>query len=116
MKLIELFGKLINTEYITSIEYNLDGGRIEITMLNGNKIPFPVSNRKEYEGIVRKLNPTEDINIIDCAKRIKESCTYGNCANCVLHSNGRCFTQPEVEDNYYNEEPAPIFPIDWDLD
>ena len=57
-----------------------------------------------------------DANIIDCAKRIKEYCTYGKCDNCIFHSNGRCFTQPEVEDNYYNEEPAPIFPIDWDLD
>lgn len=116
MKLVEACGKMINTEYITSIGYNLDDGRIEITMLNGNIISFPVLDREEYEEILRKLDPTQDTSIIDCAKKIKKYCTYGKCDNCVLHRNGRCFTQPEVEDNYYNEEPAPIFPIDWDLD
>ena len=115
MKLVEVCGKLINTEYITSIGYNLDDNRIEITMLNGNIISFLVSDRKEYEEITRKLGYIKDVDIIDCAKRIKEHCTYGKCDNCVFHSNGRCFTQPEVEDNYYNEEPAPIYPIDWEV-
>lgn len=117
MKLVEIHGQMINTKYITSIRYDYSPGSnsIEITMLNGNIISFLVSDREEYEEIVRKLNPTEDISIIDCAKRIKKHCTYGKCDNCVFHRNGRCFTQPEVEDNYYNEEPAPIFPIDWEV-
>lgn len=117
MKLVEIHGQMINTKYITSIRYDYFPGSnsIEITMLNGNKIPFPVSDRKEYEEIVKKLNTTKDVDIIDCARRIKESCMYGKCDNCVLHRNGRCFTQPEVENNYYNEEPKPIFPIDWEV-
>ena len=91
MKLVDIRGQMINTEYITNIwyDYSPGGSSIEITMLNGNKIPFPVSDRKEYEEIVRKLNPTEDINIIDCAKRIRDCCrTYrenpetGYCQGC----------------------------------
>lgn len=77
---------------------------------------FFQNKHTEYDIAYLKKDAKADANIIDCAKRIKEYCTYGNCTNCVLHRNGRCFTQPEVEDNYYNEEPAPIFPIDWDLD
>lgn len=117
MKLVEACGQMINTEYITNIRYDYCpcGNSIEIIMLNGNKIHFPVSDRKEYEEIVKKLNPTKDVDVIDCAKRIKEYCTFGKCDNCVFHSNGRCFTQPEVEDNYYNEEPSPIYPIDWEV-
>lgn len=117
MKLVEVCGKLINTEYITSIwrDYWLGDTTIEVTMLDGKRISFPVSDRKEYEEIIRKLGFIKDVDIIDCAKRIKKYCDIGNCDNCVFHSNGRCFTQPEVEDNHYNDEPEPIFPLDWEV-
>lgn len=118
MKLVETCGQLINPEYITDIWYNSIDRRIEITMVNGNKICFPVLDREEFEEIAKKLNPTQDTNIIDCARRIQEYCyerEFDKCCDCELHINGRCFAQPEVEDNYYNEEPEPMVPMDWEV-
>lgn len=50
MKLVEACGKMINTEYITTIRYNNCPGdnAIEITMLDGKRISFPVLDREEY--------------------------------------------------------------------
>lgn len=70
MKFVEACGELINTEYITNIWYrDYPGDRtIEIIMLNGNKISFPVLDREDYEEIVRKLNLTKDTNNTDSAR------------------------------------------------
>lgn len=114
MKLVEVFGKLINTEYITSIEYNLDESRIEITMLNGKRHSFPV-DKEEYEEIVRKLNPTEDISIIDCAKRVRDFCKShrdntktNSCECCPFYYKGDYFMGCLLTDSWG--------PGDWQLD
>jgi hypothetical protein len=115
MKLVEVHGQMINTEYITNIwyDYSPGGSSIEITMLNGNKIPFPVSDRKEYEEIVRKLNPTEDINIIECAKKVRDFCKSrrynpktNHCKCCPFYYEGDYFMGCLLTDS----------PEDWQLD
>lgn len=119
MNLVKIGNEYVNPEQVVNVSYSrtMDGDKyvVSVYLIGGRVVKEVVMQRYGIKTVIERLTTTST-DIKACARKIKEYCTYGKCDNCIFHSNGRCFTQPEVEDNYYNEEPAPIFPIDWDLD